>query len=158
MRREDFHFRLLAATFSSARFAQTMVKDTLRLSARYYLVLNASCDDLRQDDEQVFPEDDGRIETDLSDVEVVALLCRGEAVPQWIDIAVAFATSAFTGFSLTCCGRFHPDEIRLYYYESGTQPFGIKSPTLPLDHQEGRRFRLPGREGFLGWFRSFWQR
>ncbi len=59
-----------------------MVKDTLRLELRFCVGLNASFDENREDDEMVFPEDDGRIETDLSDLEVVKLLCRDEAVPQ----------------------------------------------------------------------------
>lgn len=155
MRSEDFHFRLLAATLAASRFAQTMVKDTLRLESRYYVALNASFDGNRLDDEMVFPEDDVRIETDLSDLEVVTLLCRDGAVPQWIDIGVAFSTRLFTGLSLTCCGRFHPNDDRLYYYENGAQPFGIKSPVLPVCHTEGRRFRLPPKVMFLDRFRKF---
>ena len=155
MRNEDFHFRLQAATFAAIRFAQTMVKDTLRLEPKFFVALNASYDGNRENDEKVYPEDDGRIAIDLSDQDVVKLLCREEAVPQWIDIGVAFCTREFTGLSLTCCGRFHPDDQRLYYYTGGTQPFGIKSPVLPIGHKQGRRFRLPKRVEFLDRFQRF---
>jgi hypothetical protein len=155
MRIEDFHFRLQAATFSAIRFAQTMVKDTLSLEPRFFVALNASYDGNRENDEKVYPEDDGKIAIDLSDSDVVKLLCRKEAVPQWIDIGVAFCTREFTGLSLTCCGRFQPDDAQLYSYTGGTQPFGIKSPVLPIGHKQGRRFRLPKRDEFLDRFQRF---
>jgi hypothetical protein len=30
----------------------------------------------------------------------------------------------------------------MYYFEHGTQPFGIKSPSLPLGWKEGEKFIL----------------
>jgi hypothetical protein len=73
----------------------------------------------------------------------VDLFCRDQRVPQWIDIAVAYRGAEHSHLSIICCGRYHCDDARLYYYDQGTQPFGIKSPTLPPGYKEGTRFWLP---------------
>ncbi|MFA6172348.1 MAG: hypothetical protein WC701_01560 [Kiritimatiellales bacterium] len=143
MRREAFHSQLLAATFSALRFGQDYVKNRLPLNVRYIAVLNQSYDNNRKPDELVYPEDEGRIESDLTDTAVVDLLHRDDRCPQWIDIAVAGADKNTTLLRLLCCGRYHGDESRMYYYESGLQPFGIKSPDLPVGWEEGITFRVP---------------
>ncbi len=143
MRREDFHSQLLAATFAAITFGQEHVKNRLSLSVRYVALLNQSYDDNREPDEVVFPDDDGRIECDLTDQSVVELLHRDDRCPQWIDISVVGSDRTTTLICLRCCGRYHGDESRLYYYPSGTQPFGIKSPHLPFGWREGRKFRIP---------------
>ena len=142
MRREDFHVQLLAATFSALRFGQEFVKNRLSLKVAYVALLNESCDGNREDDEIVYPEDDGRIVTDLTGREVVDLLHRDGRCPQWIDISVAGADREATLLRLLCCGRYHGDESRLYYFDQGTQPFRIKSPVLPPDWKEGVEFRF----------------
>ena len=149
MRPADFRLRLDAASFYATRFAATMVRDKLPFEFRYCAVLNSSYDGNREFDEIVFPNDDNVIYENLGAKEVVDLLCRDDRVPQWIDIAVAFRGTKHSHLSLTCCGRYHTNDERLYYYQQGTQPFGIKSPTLPLHHKDGTRFRLPRERYFF---------
>lgn len=142
MRREDFHTQLLAATYAALRFGQAYLKNRLSLNVIYVAVLNSSYDSNREDDEVVYPEDDGRIVPDLTDRDVVELLHREDRCPQWIDIAVAGADKDATLLRLLCCGRYHGDESRMYYFENGTQPFGIKSPSLPVGWKEGQKFKV----------------
>ena len=143
MRREDFHSQLLSATFAALRFSQNYVNNHLPLNVRYVAVLNQSFDDNRHPDEIVYPEDDGQVHPDLNDVGVVDLLHRDNRCPQWIDISIAGADKETTLFRLLCCGRYHSDEARLYYFESGTQPFGIKSPDIPIGWKSGMKFKVP---------------
>lgn len=154
MRPEDFRFRLVAASFQTTLFASPMVQDILPFAFRYSVVLNQSCDDGREADETVYPGDDHQIHDDLSADNVIQLLCRDSKVPQWIDISVVFCSDAHTHLSLLCCGRYHSDEHRLYYFDKGTQPFGIKSPSLPAGFISGDRIRLPDRETYLSNRRS----
>lgn len=148
MRPQDFRFRLEAASFRATEFASTMVRDRLPYCFRYCVALNASHDEGREPDEVVYPADNKVVHPDLGEDEVVALLCREFRVPQWIDISVGYATRTHTHLSLICCGRYHSKDRRLYYFERGTQPFGIKSPSPPRDHTEGRKFRLPNHQEF----------
>ena len=157
MRANDFTIRLVAASFLATRFAASMVKDKLPFEFRYCVLLNSSHDGNREPDEIVYPEDENLFHENLQEEEVVELLCRDERVPQWIDIAVAYSTGKYSHLSLQCCGRYHSDDNRLYYYERGTQPFGIKSPNLPFPYNEGRRFRLPREREILSKFRKYCQ-
>ena len=149
MRPLDFSFRLSAASYHATHFAETLVKDDLSYDWSYIVFLNQSFDDSREEDEVIYPEDDNRIVCDINEDKVVELLCRDGMVPQWIDVAVAYTQSKITYLSLLCCGRYHSDDSRLYYYQRGTQPFGLKGPLLPKDHKEGKRFRLPTRKDFM---------
>ena len=153
MRAEDFSFRLDAASFRAWRFASSMVKQKLPSKFSYGVTLNASHDHNRKDDEMIFPNDDFEIIFDLSQEDVVSLLCREERVPQWIDISVSSCDRRQTYLHLICCGRYHSDDDRLYYFDRGSQPFGIKSPTFPRgfrseDLQAGRKFNLPSEKTF----------
>lgn len=149
MRSTDFNLRLAAASFYVTQFALTVVRDKLPFEFRYCAVLNSSHDGNPALDEVVFPDDNNVIHRDLDAKEVVNLLCRDERVPQWIDIAVAFRGKRHTYLSLDCCGRYHSDDDRLYYYDQGTQPFGIKSPMLPNGYKDGARFRLPREAAYF---------
>jgi hypothetical protein len=149
MRAQDFSTRLDAASFYATRFAATMFKDKLPYKFRYCVLLNYSYDAHHKEDEIVYPEDEGIIHRDLEAKEVVDLLCRENRVPQWIDISVEFKGSDHTNLTLLCCGRYHSDDDRLFYYEQGTQPFGIKSPNLPIRLKEGSRFRLPKEKDYF---------
>ncbi len=131
MRLTDFRLRLDAASFYVTQFALTMVHDQLPFVFRYAVIMNSSPDGNRAPDEAIFPEDNHVIHNDLDAKDVVKLMCRDERVPQWIDAAVAFKGLGHAHVSLECCGRYHSDDARLYYYDQGSQPFGIKSPALP---------------------------
>jgi hypothetical protein len=155
MRAADFRIRLDAASFYATRFAATMVRDKLPYEFRYCAVLNSSCDANREEDEIVYPQDDYVIHDDLDAKGVVELLCREERVPQWIDISVGFNGREHSRLSLLCCGRYHADDDRLYYFDQGTQPFGIKSPVLPPRHKDGTKFRLPNERDFFEHLHKF---
>lgn len=149
MRREDFHNQLTAASFDALRFGQEYVSNRLSLKLTYVAVLNQSYDENRKEDEVVYPEDDGKIVPCATEREVVDLLYRKCRCPQWIDISVAGADKTATLLRLLCCGRYHHDETRLYYYQRGTQPFGIKSPDLPPGWKDGNKFKLHKRDKAL---------
>lgn len=142
MRQQDFHTQLLAATFAALRFAEKYVVNQLSLDIEYVAELNSSFDDNRKHDEVIYPEDDGRFASGLSGLEVVELLYRDGRCPQWIDIRVQGASDGKTLLSLLCCGRYDDVDTRLYYYERGSHPFGIKSPTLPPGYVDGEKFHL----------------
>jgi len=142
MRKEDFHSQLYAATFSSLRFGQDHVKNRLMSNVRYIVLLNQSFDEGRKKDEVIYPEDEGRIEVNLSDQAVVDLLYREGKCPLWIDISVVGADSDTTLLRLLCCGRYHNETSHMYYYDAGLQPFGIKSPDLPSGWKEGAKFKV----------------
>ena len=149
MREEDFRFRLLAASSASVSFASKLVKNQLSLNNRYHVILNMSCDHHAEKHEILYPEDNGKQFFDLSEEEVVNLLSRDGRVPQWIDISVVFTEKRITHIQLYCCGRYTDRIESLYYYESGTQPFGIKSPSLPHNYKESTKFKLPSRKTYL---------
>lgn len=142
MNEPDFLFLLLGASYASFKFAQEYVKNDLKPEFRYDLVLNASNDSPELQQFDVYPEDYGKKFFDLTDKEVVEILCRNNKVPVWIDIAVSKADRKKTTFSLTCAGRYSADQDEFYYREAGSGPFGIKSPNLPIGYQKGKKFRL----------------
>lgn len=131
MRREDFNAQLLAATYLALRFGQKFVIDQLPVDVEYVAILNRSHGNTRSKDVVVFPEDDGKIVPQLTSLEVVDLLHRDNRCPQWIDISVAGVDDEKTLLKLICCGRYHHDERKMYYYKEGSQPFGVKGPDMP---------------------------
>lgn len=133
----------MSATFQAVIFGQRFVKNILSTNILYLVQLNQSCDDSKSDDEIVFPEDNERIEILNDSMDVVDLLCRNEKVPQWINISVLGCDKQKTLMKLECCGRFHEDENRLYYFANGTHPFGIKGPYLRPWLKPSQKFRLP---------------
>ena len=143
MRPQDFRTQLTAATFDAIHFAKKFLKKHPPIDAQYVALLNQSYDKNCKDDTCVYPEDDGRIEYNLTERAVRELLLRDGRCPQWIDISVIGADSRISLVQLLCCGRYVGDESEMYYYEQGSQPFGIKSPVLPVGWTEGRRFALP---------------
>lgn len=143
MRRDQFHIQLLAATHAALQRAHLVCEKRFSMNISYVVFLNQSYDGNRKEYELVYPDDSKRVEQDLSETEVVELLYRDGRCPQWIDIWVAGADRSSTLMCLTCCGRYHDNDERLYYYEQGTQPFGIKLPTcLPMDWKQGDKVSL----------------
>ena len=147
MTRARFEQALRGASDASRQFALSVVTNDLPTDYRYVAYLNQSFDENPLEaDETVYPEDPllvGDLDTPLSSVEIVQLLCRGDAVPEWIDISAYRVTHRFTVFSLHSCGRFTPNAERLYYADSDLSPFGIKSPVLPPRWTEAQgRFDL----------------
>ena len=142
----DFRVMLIASSFIAVRFGQQFVTQKLPFEFRYQAHLNYSCDDHATQDDVLYPEDEGRVVWCDSEDDVVTLLSRNDRCPQWIDIAVSRIGDTFTELQLLCCGRFTNDRNKMYYSDRGTGPFGIKSPNLPFDYQDGTTFLLPESE------------
>ncbi len=151
MDKASFTEQLREASLCARDFAARHVVNSLPESARYLVHLNRSCDEnpLRPG-EHVFPDDvarHGACVGPLAAAEVVALLCRDNRVPEWIDISVCRTDTEHTYFDLLCCGRFTDDPALLYYPE-GFAPFGIKSPIFPPRWKEADgKFDLRMRRG-----------
>jgi len=61
-----------------------------------------------------------------------------------------FFEKPITHIELLCCGRYTRGCQDLYYYERGTQPFGIKSPMLnDLKGDYTKKLKLLSREKYL---------
>ncbi|MDZ4403745.1 hypothetical protein [Prosthecobacter sp.] len=147
MTRAKFEQALRGASEASRQFALTVVTNDLPTDYRYVVYLNQSFDESPLEaDVTVYPDDPlgvGDLGSPLSTVEVVQLLCRDDAVPEWVDISAYRVTDRFTVFSLHCCGRFTSNIERLYYGDSDLCPFGIKSPVFPPRWKEAQgRFDL----------------
>src|SRR5437763_1764388 len=132
MTRSAFMSLLTKATAASVSFARRYVENDLSETVRFHVRLNQSYDASTKADERVYREDDGREFSFVTSNRVADLLVRDGRCPEWIDIAVEAEGDGYTLIQLLCCGRYTPDETRLYYTRQGTGPFGIKSPNLPL--------------------------
>lgn len=117
------------------------VEESLPDTFLFRVHLNASYDGNATPDFELYP-DDRSPTVELTESAVVELLWREGRVPQWIDILVEAETGTETVFNLLVCGRFTNDDTKLYYGTTEFAPFGIKSPALPVPHQEGQRFSL----------------
>ena len=145
MDKATFSSRLQEASDLTGDFTTEYVTNNLPNSYRYLVSLNQSCDNRLRPGEQVFPHDVDPV-APLTSAEVVELLCRGNRVPEWIDISVERADSEHSYLRLRCCGRFTDNEAFLYYSETGIAPFGSKSPPLPPHwSKEQGRFDLHSR-------------
>ncbi len=142
MNKPDFLFLLLGASYDAFRFAKKYVKNKLVPEFRYELELNVSDDDPELIQFDIYPEDNGKIYYDLTEKEVVDILCRNNKVPVWIDINVVKSDRQKTTLKLSCAGRYSSDRNEFYYINGGSGPFGIKSPVFPPTYKEGTKFRL----------------
>lgn len=142
MKKPDFHFLLLGASYAAFKFAEGMVRDTLTTEFRYNVFLNISNDSPELNQFDVYPEDAGKRHDMITAGEVAELLWRKEKLPVWIDISVESVVGDITVLRLLCAGRYSSDPEAYYYKAGGSGPFGIKSPVLPPDHSEGSRFKL----------------
>ncbi len=146
MKKEDFLFLLLGASYAAYKFAQLHLIDDLPTDFRYDVQLNSSTDDPRLTQFDIYPEDNGRVLKGLTDKEVIGLLCRQDKVPVWIDISVDSVWNGCTVFRLLSAGRYSSVRKEFYYEKGGSGPFGIKSPILPIDYKEGIKFNLESRD------------
>jgi hypothetical protein len=151
MRKDDFRVYLLASAYSSAKFAQSLVKDKLTFDFRFDVELNASCEPVDDSRFRRFPDDDGKTFEFQTDTEVMDILVRDEHVPVWIDINVKKVMRGVTIFDLLCAGRYSMKVEDFYYSHRGQGPFGIKSPPLPVGWKSGQAFWLNKRRKFLWW-------
>jgi hypothetical protein len=89
MNKPDFLFLLLRASYASFKFAKESVKNDLKTEFKYALELNISHDNPELKQFDIYPEDNGKKYFDLTDKEVVEILCQNNKIPVWIDIAVS---------------------------------------------------------------------
>lgn len=142
MTKEEFLILINGASFVSFKVAEKYLKNDLFPEFRYDVFLNVSNDDHSLTHFDHYPEDNGRIERGLTDKEVRDLIYRNGKVPIWIDISVYKSDKKATTFELLCAGRYSDNREEFYYHKGGTGPFGIKSPNLPNDYKEGKKFKL----------------
>ena len=142
MTESEFLVLINGASFISFKFAQNYLLDNLIPEFRYDVFLNESHDDPSLTQFDMYPEDNDRVEIDLTAKEVCELLYRKGKVPVWIDISVDKSDHTTTTFKLLCAGRYSDNPKEYYYQKRGTGPFGIKSPILPSDFEEGSKFFL----------------
>jgi hypothetical protein len=142
MNKSDFLFLLLGASYASFKFAKEFVKNDLKPEFKYDLELNISHDNPELKQFDIYPDDNEKKYFDLTDKEVIEILCRKNKVPVWIDIAVCKSDRKKTTFKLLCAGRYSDDKNEFYYTDNGSGPFGIKSPNHPIGYKTGTKFRL----------------
>ena len=156
MTKENFWKLLRHASTVARDFAKNYVLDELPLECKYSVTLNASSDDLSLIQFDIYPNDNGKIFELVEEKEVIKLLCRKDKVPVWIDISVESVYKGKTIFRLLCAGRYTDNEKEFYYNNNGTGPFGVKSPNLPVDYIEGKKFKLKARanKSIFNWLTS----
>lgn len=150
MERAEFERRLREAAAHAQRFGQTFVQERLPESVRFRIELNASYDgNPLHPDERVFPGDSSpavrsRFHFANAD-EVLELLWRGGATPEWINLSLAGELCGHTVLEMLVCGRFTDNEALLYHQGEGRPPFHVLGPALPPDYQDGERFSVYNR-------------
>lgn len=142
MTKQEFLFHLQGASLVALKFAERYVKDKLTTDFKYNVIFTPSHHTINPDHFDFYPEDEGIIKLDLTDDEVVKLLYRNNKIPIWIDINVLKSSGKSTTFNLLCAGRYSDNKQDWYYKDNGSAPFGIKSPTFPINYKEGKKFRL----------------
>lgn len=142
MTKNEFLFHLKGASLIALKFAENYVKNKLTTDFKYNVILNVSTDDPSLIQFDIYQDDDGKMKLDLTDQEVIELLYRKGKIPVWIDINVLKSSRKSTTFNLLCAGRYSDDKKEYYYNKNGSGPFGIKSPKLPIDYKEGKKFKL----------------
>ncbi|HRK82191.1 MAG TPA: hypothetical protein PLZ12_12185 [Saprospiraceae bacterium] len=142
MTNEAFFELLITASQLAYDFAKDFVTDELPANFKYSVSLSQSFDDRSSTLFDFFPDDDDKSLEFIDAAEAVEVLFRNNKVPVWIDISVESTFNQHTVFRLLCAGRYSSDEQALYYANNGTGSFGIKSPALPVDFVEGKKFKL----------------
>lgn len=143
MTRDEFILHLKDSSLAALKFAEHYVTNELNSDIIYKVELNSSCDigDLTSFD--IYPEDNGITKFELTENEVIELLHRKNKVPVWININVLKSSKKNTTLLLMCAGRYTDSEKELYYKnENGSTPFVIKSPRLPNDFFDEKKFSL----------------
>jgi hypothetical protein len=156
MHRTVFAEQLRRAAARTLEFTRSLILEPLPDALRFEARLNQSQDGPPlHPDERLYPEDTERIpdhhRSRLTSEQVVELLWREGAVPEWIDLSVKWVEDAHTLIELRCCGRFTSNE-RLLYYEDGEgqrMPFQVHGPPLPPSHPFESKERYS-----LNWFRK----
>lgn len=145
-----FTERLRGAARAARDFGRRFVEEELPDAVRFRVRLNSSYDGHPlHADERVYPEDGAperaRETRECTEEQIERLLWRDGAVPEWVDLSVIGVVEGATLIEALCCGRFTTNEALLYHEQEGLPPFHVVSPTLPVEHEEGRRFSIHDR-------------
>ena len=111
MTRDDFHMRLIAASYWAWRAMQRYVIDKLPPEFKYDLVLRKNEGGEHED-----------VGTSMDACDVVDKIMKDDRVPVWIDVMVDRIEKGTTVFSIQCSDRYESDERKLYYTWSGSAP------------------------------------
>ncbi|MCE9669946.1 hypothetical protein LY474_19285 [Myxococcus stipitatus] len=149
MDKSAFAERLRRAAERARDFARTLVIEPLPDNVLFDVELNCSYDgNPLHPDERVYPEDPTRFpptqRSRLAREDVVELLWREGAAPEWINLTVKSEDGEHTLIELSCCGRFTANEHLLYHEQEGHPPFHVLGPSLPpsYDQEKAERFSL----------------
>jgi hypothetical protein len=146
MQEEEFKQLLFSATNQAKIFALEYVRNELPSENIYNIRLSLSHDDHALTQFDIYPEESGKVIEWVDANTVVKTLLRKAKVPVWIDISVTTVLKGKTVITLSCAGRYSDDIKELYYHERGTGPFCVKSPNLPIEYKEGKKFWLPKKK------------
>lgn len=142
MDKEKFEKQLQQSTILCKEFSLNYIIDKLPNENLYTIHLNSSQDDLSLAQFDIYPSDNGKIIQEATAIDVINTLWRSKKVPVWINISVSGINNKKTIIKLLCAGRYSSNSGELYYLDNGTEPFGIKSPDLPINYEEGVKFSL----------------
>ncbi|MFP2958400.1 hypothetical protein ACLEPN_11300 [Myxococcus sp. 1LA] len=147
MDKSAFAERLCRAAERTRDFTRTFIIETLPDTIRFDVQLNVSYDGHPlHPDERVYPEDSERIpvtlRSRLTQEDVVELLWRDGAVPEWIDLKVGREDGEHTLIVVSCCGRFTANEQLLYHEHEGYPPFHVHGPSLPPPYERENQARF----------------
>ena len=134
-----FAERLRCASERTRDFARTQILEPLPDALRFDVQLNSSYDgNPLHPDERVYPDDPeripGHLRSWLTEEQVLELLWRDGAVPEWINLTVSEEDEDYTLIEVDCCGRFTANEQLLYHEREGYPPFHVLGPSLPPSH------------------------
>ena len=146
MKRDDFHMRLIAASYLAWRAMQRYVIDKLPPEFRYDLTTGRHAGSAGE-----------LVGQSMRAADVVDKVVKGTSVPVWIDIKVDRIETGVTVFSLECSGRYESDETKLYYTWNDTAPFGIKCGHFPKEWLSAWLRGIPPRMKFR-LCPTFWNR
>jgi hypothetical protein len=130
-----FQRRFEEATESAVTFARHYVINVLPEGRLFLIYTNQSYDgNPLKSDETLYSGDSlptGSNPLSRSAEDAIDFLWRCGKIPEWIDVSVERIEEGNTFLRLLCCGRFTADERLLYYPDTTTPGFGIKSPDFP---------------------------
>ena len=146
MERETFAKHFKVAGKAAIDFARKFFSERLPDSMCFRVRLNCSHDANLHPDERVYPEDGtyerAHEQRQCTEAEVVAVLWRAGAVPEWVNVSVIGLTGTETLLQLDCCGRFTSNQNLLYHQIYGHPPFEVVGPNLPIGYKDGDRFSI----------------
>lgn len=149
--RKGFASNLESSVCEARDFTRQYVTNHLPDAMRYLVCLGCSYDEAKlQENERCFPEDYAERERFAESCEeILNLLWRNGAVPEWINVMVYDADDKFTYIKLICCGRFSSEKSYMYHANEGRAPFHVLGPDLPPEHflnGDTKKFNLHWRQ------------